>query len=57
MKKKNKAKKVTGAKKLKELRLSRETLQPLTSSDHQKAVGGTCSNCSSPVGNTLCGGC
>jgi hypothetical protein len=39
--KKNEAKKVIEAKKLKRLRLSRETLQTLTRSDAKKAVGDT----------------
>jgi hypothetical protein len=43
--KKDDGKKLTEVKKLKKLRLSRETLQPLTSSDTQKVVGGSCSEC------------
>lgn len=41
-------------KEVKKLRLSRETLQPLTRSDAQKVVGATCSECTmSP--NDQCG--
>ena len=52
MKKKNQVKKVSETKKLKKLRIYRDTLQTLTSSDNQKVVGGGDSDeivcCSSP---------
>jgi len=49
--KKNQVKKVTETKKL---RLSRETLQTLTSSDTQKVVGGTSPQCSRTSYEILC---
>ena len=49
--KKDQVTKVTETKKLKKLRLSRETLQPLTSSDNQNVVGGISDDClcTSPI--------
>lgn len=43
---------VTETKKLKKLRLSRETLQPLTSSDNQKVVGGILGECGTSPGKS-----
>jgi hypothetical protein len=55
--KKNQVNKVTEAKKLKKLRLSRETLHTLTSSENQRVVGGISEDCggaTSPI-ETQCG--
>lgn len=53
--KKNQVQKVTESQKLKKLRLSRETLHTLTSSDTQKVVGGVESG--SPPTSPACPPC